>query len=236
MRPHVAFFLFSAAAVAMFAATRPATPDKAPPPSAPNPDLDAAAAASAAHGWIELIRDYALNDWQRVALPSGARPDSRSPWRFDHLTGILHCAGVDLPEMLLHRTERGDGIFRVEWRYAGTPAKPSSGVLVRTKPDASAWHEASLAPNALGMLGGARRSASGSTSRFNNGRRRPELMRKPGEWNLVELVCTGPRILLHVNGVATADWRECTVSSGLVGLRADNAPVEFRSIRFKPLP
>jgi len=226
----------SAAALALPTATRPATPEKTPPPSAPNPDLDAAAAASAAHGWIELIRDYALKDWQRVSLPGGTPPDSRSSWRYDQSTGILHCAGVDLPEMLLHHTERGDGIFRVEWRYAGSPTKPSAGILVRTKPDASAWHEAALTPNVLGMLGGARLSPAGATSRFNTGRRRPELMRKPGEWNIVELVCTGSRILLHVNGVVTADWRECTVSSGLVGLRADGAPVEFRSIRFKPLP
>ena len=193
------------------------------------------AAAAAVQGWINLLRDPSLADWQRVALPPNAPLDARNPWRLDPDTGILHCGGTGVHEMLLHRVPRTDGIFHVEWRFAGQPDKPSAGILARTQADNSAWHVTKLAPANLGQLLGVSPNSRGRAQRFTNGSRRPELARKAGEWNTTELVCIGSRIRLHFNGVVTADWNECKVASGLIGLEADGAPIEFRALRFKPL-
>ncbi len=213
------------------AADQPSLPTLAPTDS----ELAGMAAAAATQGWINLLRDPELSEWQRAPLPPEAPLDARNPWALDPATGILLCGGTGVHEMLLHRTERGDGIFHVEWRFAGNPDRPSGGVLARTKPDNSAWHVAKLAPSGIGMLLGVSPDSRGRARRFSNGKRRPDLLKKEGEWNVIELVCIGTRVRLHFNGVVTADWNDCEIRAGLFGLEADGTPVEFRGVRFRPL-
>ncbi len=238
IRHLIALAVLAATAGTFFAANPPRGAEKKASAAAqlPESELNALAAATAAYGWINLLRDPALTEWQRVSLPPETPLDARNPWRYDRDTGVLHCDGTGLHEMLLERTERGDGIFYVEWRYAGAPAKPNSGIFVRTKPDNSIWHRADLAPKNLGMLSGAKTGLNGKTGRFNSGRRRPELLKKGDEWNVTELVCVGSRVMLHVNGVITAEMAESAATKGFVGLEADGAPLEFRALKFKPIP
>lgn len=199
--------------------------------------LDAAALAAANYGWIDLLGSAALSDWQRSPLPAGSPLDARNPWQLDAATGILRCEATGIHELFLHANERGDGIFRVEWRYAGTPDKPKAGLVARARADGSVFFRADLDPSNAGMLNGATPAGPGGrVIRSTSGKRRPELMRKPGEWNITELVCIGPRVILHLNGTATAELRNPSVSRGLIGLEADDTPIEFRNVRFKPLP
>lgn len=231
----------------------PATPAKAAPKAAApaaasetratggattsSAPLDGAALAAASHGWIDLLRGASLSDWQRCPLPAGATLEPRNPWQLDASTAILRCEASGLHELFLHGTERGDGIFRVEWRYAGDPGKPKAGIVVRARPDGSVSFRADLDPNNAGMLYGATPAGpGGKVIRSTSGKRRPDLLKKSGDWNVTELVCLGPRVMLHLNGTATAELRDASVSRGLIGLEADDAPIEFRHVRFKPLP
>lgn len=224
----------AAPAAAPAASTEGRGAGAAAPAGAP---LDAAALAAASHGWIDLLRGADLSDWQRCPLPTGSTLDARNPWQLDPATGILRCEPTGLHELLLHRTERGDGIFRVEWRYAGTPDKPKAALVARAKSDGAMSFRADLDPLNAGMLHAATPAGPGGrVVRATSGKRRPELVRKSGEWNITEIVCLGPRIILHLNGTATAELRDSSLSRGLVGLEADDAPIEFRHVRFKPLP
>ena len=207
-----------------------ATGQTGPPPSS-------AALAAAAQGWIDLLRNSALSDWERCPLPPGSALEARSPWHFDASSGILRCDGTGFHELFLHRSERGDGIFHVEWRYTGSPAKPNSGIVVRAKPDGTVSFQADLAPANAGMLFGATPAGPGGrVVRSTSGKRRPELLKRNGDWNATELVCMGPRVILHLNGTATAELRDTSAPKGLIGLKADDTPIEFRNLRFKPLP
>ena len=235
-----------AAASMLFAANGAAVrPEKSPLPAAAasakaadtnRPADPEMAARAAAQGWINLLQDPALADWQRLPLPSDATLDSRNPWHYDAASGVLQGDGTGLHELLTHRTPRGDGILRVEWRYTGDPAKPRAGIWVRTTADLATSHVAQLAPNMVGSLSGSRPSPDGGTRRLNSGSRRADLLRKAGEWNVIELVCVGQRLVLHFNGVITADWGECKVAAGRLGLEVDGSPIEFRAVKFRPLP
>jgi hypothetical protein len=246
--------LFALLSPVAFAA--PATPAKAPKAAAPaaaatasdarataggaatsSATLDGAALAAASHGWIDLLRGASFSEWQRCPLPAGSTLEARNPWQLNASTAILRCEASGLHEYFLHGTERGDGIFRVEWRYAGDPGKPKAGIVVRARPDGSVLFRADLDPNNAGMLYGTTPAGpGGKVIRSTSGKRRPDLLKKSGEWNVTELVCLGPRVLLHLNGTATAELRDASVSRGLIGLEADDAPIEFRQVRFKPLP
>lgn len=199
--------------------------------------LDGAALAAASYGWIDLLSSASLADWQRCPLPVGSTLEARNPWQLDASTAILRCEASGLHEYFLHGTERGDGIFRVEWRYAGDPGKPKAGIVVRARPDGSVLFRADLDPNNAGMLYGSTPAGpGGKVIRSTSGKRRPDLQKKTGDWNVTELVCLGPRVMLHLNGTATAELRDASASRGLIGLEAEDAPIEFRHVRFKPLP
>jgi hypothetical protein len=228
--------LAAAACLALLVSSAPAAaPAKSAPPPPADVDLAAAAASSAAQGWIDLIRDPSLAEWQRKSPRADTPVDTRSPWRFDRAEGCLRFDGTGQHEVLLHATPRGDGILRVEWRLTGTPAKPAAAIWVRTSPDLATSHRASLVPPLLGTLTGTRVDPAGGSQRLNLGSRRPNLLRKAGEWNVLEIVCVGSRLALQCNGVPTTTWNDCPIPSGFLGIESDGTPLELRAVKFKPL-
>ena len=56
------------------------------------------------------------------------------------------------------------------------------------------------------------------------------------KWNTYEVRCEGDRIQASVNGVATADLRDRSLSEGYVGLQARGIGViKFRNVKIRPL-
>lgn len=212
-------------------------PAAQPAPRPPLPEPSSSAFASSSDGWTDLLDKDDLSEWRREMYPARRPMGVTNPWSYDASTGILRCDGVGVHEMLLHRAPRGDGIFRAEFRYIGAPAKPNSGLFVRTLPDASAWYQAQLAPSGLGVLFGQSPAPDQpKPKRLSAGGRYPELLRPPGEWNEVEITCRGSELTLWINGHVTARTNACPTLSGHVGLEAEFNPIEFRNLRFKSLP
>jgi sialate O-acetylesterase len=187
-------------------------------------------------GWIDLLGDGGLDHWRRAPFAPGRPVTGPSPWSYNAATGIVRCEGAGIHENLLHEEVRGDGTLRVEWRYVGTPAKPNSGLYVRTQMDATTWVQAQLASASTGILFGASPGEDGKPVKRKAGGERPELLRPPGEWNTMEITCRGPVTTLRFNGVVTAETDTLPATPGHVGLEAEGAPVEFRRILFKPAP
>ena len=187
-------------------------------------------------GWIDLLGDVTLEDWIRVPLPPGSPLGARNPWSYDRSARALLCDGTGSDEIFLHRTLRGDGVLRVEWRFVGAPANPNAGIFIRTRADKSAWFESRLSPDGLGTLYGVNLGRDGKPKRFAYGTRRPTLLHKPEEWNVTEFTSVGTRLILKLNGTVAADWNECNVPEAQVGIRSDGTAIEFRAILFKPVP
>lgn len=64
---------------------------------------------------------------------------------------------------------------------------------------------------------------------------RPVEVNPPGEWNVYEILCVGPRITVWTNGCASSHTECCTVPAGSIGFEAEGHAVEFRNILLKPM-
>ncbi len=190
-------------------------------------------------GWTDLMPGKDLKGWKRVPIdPLAAKP----VWSVSGDGKLLLVDGVDAKEMLLYEKELGDGVLHVEWRFRkqeGPKAVYNGGVYVRTSMDGKAWVQAQVAhqekPPVVGDLF-ADVLVEGKTERVQALQKGPDRASPPGEWNAFDLTCRGKAITLAVNGHVTAEWAGCPMARGHVGLQAEFAFIEVRSLKFKPLP
>jgi hypothetical protein len=187
-------------------------------------------------GWVDLLAAKDLKGWKRVPIPPGSQLRERSPWRLDAAGGRLVCDGVGVHEMLLFDRELGDGILHVEWRFEKVEGKKgyNSGVYVRNSADGRIWHQAQVGSKNVGYLFGLTR-VEGEEKRFRIAQKGPQRGREAGEWNTFEITCRGPNITLWVNGAVTAEWADCRVPRGYVGLEAEGFLIEFKNVKYKEL-
>lgn len=66
-------------------AAAPAAPARAPDQHV------ASALESSPAGWINLLADPTLADWQRAPFPPTKPRGPRNPWSYHRATGVLHC-------------------------------------------------------------------------------------------------------------------------------------------------
>jgi len=191
-------------------------------------------------GWVDVFPDKDFKGWKRVPIDP-LQP--KAVWRHSADGKLLLCDGTGgVKEVLINDEERGDGIFHVEWRW-GKEQDPTpnynGGIYVRSAPDGKTWIQAQVArgpkpPGVGDMIG----------MLLEDGKpKRTDLLQKGasreaavGEWNTYEITCKGPTIALWVNGAVTAIWENCPFPKGRLGLQAEFAAYEFRSLKYKPLP
>jgi hypothetical protein len=152
-------------------------------------------------------------------------------------TNTLICDGVGIHEMLLYDKELADGVLHVEWRFKRIEGKKgyNSGVYVRTSADGSVWHQAQVGNLNVGYLFGVT-LVDGQPQKMRVNAKGTQRGREAGEWNTFEITCKGKNITLWVNGAATAEWDNCQVPKGHVGLEAEGWYIEFRNVKFKQIP
>lgn len=190
-------------------------------------------------GWVDLLKDAgpALAGWTRGPIPPTGKLNPGSQWSFDPKSGILLCEGNGGHEWLRWDKEMADGIFHVEWRFTPVPGKKgyNSGIYARNSADASTWHQAQTGDASGGFLFG-ESPVNGVLKRLNFSTRRKDQPVKPaGEWNTFEITCKGKDMNLWVNGCVTAEWADCQVPKGYVGLEAEGWKIEFRNVKLKAL-
>ena len=197
------------------------------------------ALASDPAGWSDLMPLAGLKGWRRLVLPSEP-PSPRDPWSLSGDGKTLACKGEKVKELLLHETERGDGTFHVEWRFTGGPKREyNGGVYVRTRLDGSVWHQAQIAEQPKRPRTGdlfTDLTVDGKPKRVEVLSPLPNRAAPPGEWNTLEVTCRGPKITVWFNGAETVEWAECPLAKGHIGLQAELYDLEFRNLKYKPLP
>lgn len=190
-------------------------------------------------GWIDLLPGKDLKGWKRLSLAPDTALNAKNPWKVED--NVLLCDGVGVKEMLLYDKELADGIFHVEWRFRKVEGKQdyNSGAYVRTSGEGKIWHQVQIAhlekPPLLGDLFGDS-LVKGKPERVlirGNGAQRAN---PPGEWNTFEITAKGNTIAVWINGAQTLAWSECPLKKGHVGLQAEFFFIEFRNLKFKPLP
>lgn len=190
-------------------------------------------------GWHDLMPDEKFSDWKRIVLPPEMELRKASPWSVNRQTGTLVCDGEQAKEMLLHRTQRLDGVLHIEWRFVKKEGMPeyNSGVYVRCSPDGKIWHQVQVAHTGKAPMMGdlfGETLADGKLTRVVKTGVGHKLVKPPGEWNTYEITCTGKVISVWINGRTAIEWKDCPVTAGLLGVQAEYHDIEFRNIKYRP--
>jgi hypothetical protein len=187
-------------------------------------------------GWTDLLAG-GLKNWKRVPIPPGSKLSPRDPWSIDAKATTLICDDVGIHEMLLYTKEVVDGIFHVEWRFKKIDDKKgyNSGVYARNSADGAIWHQAQVGSKNVGYIFGDT-LVNGAKKRVRIAEKVPQRGKEAGQWNTYELTAKGKDITLWINGGVTAQWHDCQVPRGYLGLEAEGWYIEFKNLRFRELP
>lgn len=190
------------------------------------------------NGWMDLFPGRDFKGWKRVPI------DPLSPkvvWSHSADGKSLFCDGTGgKKELLMNEEERGDGIFHVEWRW-GKEQDPvpnyNGGIYLRSSMDGKTWIQAQVARGKAPVVGDfiGMIAEGGKPKRVD--RLQPGASREAplGDWNTYEITCKGKTISLWVNGGVTCVWEDFPILRGHLGLQAEFALYEFRSLKYKPL-
>jgi hypothetical protein len=146
-------------------------------------------------------------------------------------------------EFLATRQSYGDFVLKLEYKLVGAEGFVNSGVQFRSRRVEQPANEMSGYQADIGM------GYSGSV--YDESRRDRVLAaadaeavkraEKPGDWNVYEIRCQGPRIVLTLNGVQTVDYSESEGGiprDGQIALQihgGGKAEVSFRNITIEAL-
>lgn len=220
-----------AAAEPAAAAARPAA-TAAPAPTSP-------AAGAPAGQWENLLPTAALEGFRRVPIDPLA---SKAVWQV-RPDGVLFIDGVGAKEMLLTEREYGDGQLQVEWRFLPAQASPTGaaptyngGVYVRTPLDGKSWVQLQVArAEKPPIVGDLIAQVPGEAERLDVFQTSAGQAPAVGDWVRYDVALRGPRIELSVDGRQTVVWDDCPMRTGHIGLQAEGAAIEVRTMRFQPL-
>lgn len=202
-----------------------------------------AGSETGADGWVDLFPSKDLRGWKRYPLDPRQPLAAKEVYKVsdDGKTLVVDGTG-GVKEVLIQGEERGDGIFRVEWRWgARQDEKPNynGGIYVRSAPDGKTWIQAQVArgpkPPGVGDLIGML-MVDGKPTRSDKFQSGPSREAAVGEWNSYEITCKGRSVSLSVNGGTTLTWDDVPLLRGHLGLQAEFANYEVRALKWKPLP
>lgn len=190
-------------------------------------------------GWIDLFPGQDFKGWKRVPIDPLA---AKAVWSHSADGRTLICDGTGgVKELLLNDEDRTDGIFHVEWRWGkeqGDKPNYNGGIYLRSSPDGKTWIQAQVAHGKppvvgdfIGMI-----AEDGKPKRIDLLQKGPSREAPMGEWNTYEITCRGKTVSLWVNGGVTCVWDDFPILRGRLGLQAEFALYEFRSVKYKPLP
>ncbi|HVE43054.1 MAG TPA: DUF1080 domain-containing protein [Planctomycetota bacterium] len=193
-------------------------------------------------GWVDVFPGKDFKGWKRLPLDPGAPLATKAVWSHSEDGKMLRCDGTGgVKELLLNDEERGDGIFHVEWRWGkdqGEKPTYNGGIYLRSSEDGRTWIQAQVARGPkppvvgdfIGML-----MEDGKPKRTDLPQKGPSREAPVGEWNTYEITCKGKTITLWVNGAVTCVWEDFPLPKGRLGLQAEFAAYEFRSLKWKKL-
>ena len=183
---------------------------------------------------IELFNGKDFAGWVRY-LPNAADPDTIWEVR----DGVVYCSGA-IPGYMRTAATYGDYRLTLEWRWASGKGG-NSGVLLHISGEDQVWPksiEAQLAHENAGdfwVIGGTdfKEHVRKEERHVPKAQRHNE--KALGEWNSMDIVCSGGSIRVTVNGQLQNVATEATVREGYIGLQSEGAPIEFRRIRLEPI-
>jgi hypothetical protein len=212
------------------------------------------APAARAGEFRDLFDGKSLDGW----VVEGREKDQAGRMLWSVSDGQIACLGAGFGFLRYDRQEFSDFTLRVEYRFIPAPGgKPqaNSGLGIRTgrfDPTRSRETRPSYAAFEIQLLddAGSPPSAHGTGSLYRYKSPTANTAKPGPEWNLIEVTCAGPRIMIALNGqtVLEADQSELAdvktkpaaapapkdkPRKGYVALQSHSGRVEFRKIQIR---
>lgn len=183
-----------------------------------------------------LFNGKDLKGWTIFVNDPSVKPESF----FYVKNGVIETVGVPMGYL---RTKKEYSNYRlhVEWCY---PEKATnSGVFVHTNGPDQMWPKhyqcqlknlcaGDFIVNAIGE-----KATAGDSIYVGTEKVKPIAVKlkpcneKPvGEWNSYDIVCKGNTVEVSVNGLLQNTIKNCSMSSGSIGLQAEGSKIQFRNL------
>lgn len=166
---------------------------------------------------------------------------SVKPEKFFYVNkGVIETVGVPMG-YLRTKKEYSNYKLHVEWCY---PEKPTnSGVFIHTNGPDAQWPKhyqcqlknlcaGDFIVNAVGEKATAGDSIYVGTEKVKPiaVKLKPCNEKPAGEWNSYDIVCKGNTVEVSVNGLLQNTIKDCSMTSGSIGLQAEGSKIQFRNL------
>ena len=198
-----------------------------------------------------LADDIAITPTRRVDLFNGkdftgwtftlrGNPPPEQTWSVTN--GVIHCTGQPFGYARTETPYR-DYKLTVEWRFVKVaPKADNGGVLVHLQLPDKLWPPCIQCQGKHGrqgdlfLMGGAESKEHRGLDVNTAVPMRGESQEKPvGEWDTIELLCSGNSIKAWVNGRLMNETIECTIASGKIGFQSEGGEMEIRKVFLEPV-
>jgi hypothetical protein len=189
---------------------------------------------------IDLLNGKDFTGW-KLYLPKDA--DVTKTWSIEN--GVVHNTGLPIGYMRTEQQYR-DYKLTVEWRFIKVaPKRDNSGILVHmSAPPDKLWPECvqcqgqTQKQGDLIFMAGAACKESQDLPGANKvvAKNGPSNEKPVGEWDTVEVLCTGNSIKAWVNGKLMNEASECNITSGEIGIQSEGGDIEIRKMYIEPVP
>jgi hypothetical protein len=190
--------------------------------------------------FIDLFSGGDLSGWVVEGISDYEDKGGKAPvWTISD--GVVTCSGHGFG-FLRYDTQLCDFVLRLEYRMT---KKCNSGIGIRgVKFTGSAQTRPSFAAYEIQILDDAGQSPSehGSSSLYRYVAPTENAAKAAGQWNAIEIRCSGPKIRIVLNGKTVQDVDQTQIEAindkplcGYVSLQNHGKPIEFRNVQLAVL-
>lgn len=205
--------------------------------------------SQAAHGQSPrpLFNGKDLTGWS-IFIPhdDGADPQSDPKAVFTVRDGVLHVSGEQFGYLVTNdEFENYRLIVEFKWGEKRYPpratAKRDSGILMHVVGPDKIWPksiECQIQEGDCGdfwMVGGTALTVRGEKVQGGRAIKTSDAEKPHGEWNTIEVVCEGDRIVNLVNGQVVNEGTGASLTRGKILLQSEGAEIDFRRVELIPL-
>lgn len=181
------------------------------------------------NGWTVFFKDQGLDQTKLFYVKDG----------------ILETTGNPLGYAKTKK-QYSDYELHVEWRWPENQG--NSGILIHVNGPDLIWpahYQGQLKAGDAGdfVLHGVGESVTIRDTLFTSSvkvkplirKENPSAEKKSGEWNSMDVLAKGNKVIIKVNGVHQNTASNCSLTKGAIGLQAEGAKIQFRNIWLKEL-
>jgi hypothetical protein len=197
---------------------------------------------------IVLLHEDDLENWTVFVDPQTDRysPESSDEGIFTVEDGVLNVTGERFA-CLTTRDAYQNYRLVLEFKWGErkwaprADAKRDSGVLMHCVGPDKIWTtsiECQIQEGDCGdffMVGGTALTVDGKAQTGGRFVKTDDAEKPNGEWNTIEVVCDGDRIVNIVNGEVVNEGTDASVTAGRIVLQSEGAEVLYRNVRLLPL-